>query len=370
MSLLLLTDSLHLFTPARATAHALTSPVEVGVSFSPRRAAALGLDPKSAFRRLEAMHFHLIRLSAYWDEIDTQGYGELDWLMAEAQRNHQPVVLSVGMKGLGWPEFFLPDGVSPAAAIKSGQDVAQDASLREAALGFVNETVARYRESRILLAWQVENEPFNRAGPQRWWIDPKFVAEEIAGVRLLDHHGRPVVLNTFSHFNLLFDEASNRDGFNFTRLLGFDGDTAETDSLSLLGQGDVLGLDVYTAIGYQFLGQNHLSKADPDWPDQLERVRQAVQRRGKQVWITEAQAEPWEATTDTYTNPRSTSPAAVRSLFSSLKDAGFTTILLWGSEYWLWRADQGDTRWVEVAQQILHDEAKAPALAFVSKPSA
>src|SRR5919199_3378460 len=88
--------SLYLFTPARVKAHPASVPVQIGVSFSHRRAAALGLDYRKAFRQLEAMHFRVIRLSAYWDEVDSNGYRTLDWLMTEARRSHQPVVLAVG----------------------------------------------------------------------------------------------------------------------------------------------------------------------------------------------------------------------------------------------------------------------------------
>jgi hypothetical protein len=356
----LLTEPLHVFTPTSVGAEA-TGPVQVGISFSAERAEALGLDYQVAFRRLEAMHFRLIRLSVYWDEADNFGYQDVDWLMAEAQRKGQPVALAVGMKGLGWPEFFIPMRVKPVD-LGNGKDVASDSDLRQAALQFIQSTVDRYRNNRALVAWQVENEPFDRAGPQRWWIDSGFVSEEVETVRLLDHHDRPVILNTFSHFNLIFDEASNRGGFDVKQLLGFDSNSAEQDSLALLHRGDILGLDVYTAIGYHFLGQNHLVQADADWADQLQHLRDAAQAQGKQAWITEAQAEPWEATYATYADPVSTSPTAIRHLFVALKDAGFKTILLWGSEYWLWRADNGDPRWINTVQQILDSEGKAPAV--------
>ena len=104
---------LHLFVPATAKAHGVVGPVQVGISFNPHRAAAMGLDYHKAFRQLEAMHFRVIRLSAYWDQIDQEGYAQLDWLMNEAQRSRQPVVLAVGMKGLGWPEFYVPVSALP-----------------------------------------------------------------------------------------------------------------------------------------------------------------------------------------------------------------------------------------------------------------
>ena len=362
----LLVAPLHLFMPATAKAHGIPAPVQVGISFSPQRAAYLGLDYRVAFKRLEAMHFRVIRLSTYWDQVDREGYDQLDWLMSEARKSHQPVALTVGMKALGWPEFFIPASAVPVGGLRQGQDVATDSAFREAALSFVDATVDRYRDNPVLIAWQVENEPFNRAGPQRLWIDAEFLRDEIASVRAMDGHHRPVIVNAFSHFNLVFDQASARQGFDFRQWLGFDADSAERDGLSVLGRGDVLGLDVYTAIGYQFLGSEHMSHADGDWPDRLARVRDLAHKQGKLAWITEAQAEPWESSDLNYANPKSTSPSAIRGIFANLKDAGFTTVLFWGSEYWLWRADQGDTRWVDTIKGILRDESKAPAMALTA----
>jgi hypothetical protein len=356
-----LTGPLHLLRPARAKAHSAPVAVQVGISFSPQRASYLGLDYKDAFKRLEALHFRIVRLSAYWDEIDTNGYEQLDWLMSEAQRSRQPVALSVGMKGLGWPEFFIPARVMPAG-IKEGHDVAEDTDLAEAAISFVERTVGRYKDNKALIAWQVENEPFNRAGPMRLWIDPTFVRREVALVKLTDPHHRPVIVNAFSHHNLIFDQASDRQGFNLKRLLGFDADQAERDSLSVIDPGDILGLDVYTAIGYRFWGVNHMSRADSDWPDRLSRWREQALKQQKLAWITEAQAEPWEASGETNASPLSISPKQIHNNFLSLKDAGFTTVLLWGSEYWLWRADAGDSTWLDVVRQILNGEARAPSM--------
>ena len=357
---------LHLLMPATAKAHGIPAPVQVGISFSPLRAAYLGLDYQTSFKRLEALHFRVIRLSTYWDQVDREGYDQLDWLMSEARKSHQPIALTVGMKALGWPEFFIPASAMPVDGLRQGEDVASDSSFRDAALSFMADTVLRYRDNPALIAWQVENEPFNRAGPQRLWIDAEFLRDEITSVRQLDAHHRPVIVNAFSHFNLVFDQASARQGFDFRQWLGFDADSAERDGLSVLGRGDVLGLDVYTAIGYQFLGRDHMSNADSDWPDRLARVRDLAHKQGKQAWITEAQAEPWESSDLNYANPKSTSPQAIRGIFENLKDAGFTTVLFWGSEYWLWRADHGDTRWIETIKKILRDEVRAPAMPLVA----
>src|SRR4030088_2555419 len=145
---------LHLFMPATAKAHGIPTPVQVGTSFSPSRAAYLGLDYKTAFKRLEAMHFRVIRLSTYWDQVDREGYEQLDWLMSEARKSHQPIALTVGMKALGWPEFFVPASAIPINGFRQGQDIASDSTFRDAALSFVSDTVLRYRDNPSLIAWQ------------------------------------------------------------------------------------------------------------------------------------------------------------------------------------------------------------------------
>src|SRR2546423_7536171 len=127
---------LHLLMPATAKAHGVVAPVQVGISFSPSRAAYLGLDYQSAFTRLEALHFRVIRLSAYWDQIDQDGYTQLDWMMSEARRAGQPIALTVGMKALGWPEFFIPTSAMPAVGFHQGTARATDFSPRDATSSF------------------------------------------------------------------------------------------------------------------------------------------------------------------------------------------------------------------------------------------
>ena len=348
--------------PQAAKASVVLPPVQVGTSFSPRAAAYLGLDYRQAFGDLLDMHFKVIRLPAYWNEIDDLGYGQLDWLMAAAAAAGQPVVLTVGMKSLGWPEFYLPDTLAPAPGAKDGADISDDPTLRSATRAFIDDLVIRYRGNPALVAWQVENEPFNTAGPQRWWLSPDFVREEVAVVKQLDT--RPVIVTAFSHFNRGLDTVSSRHGFDLRQLLGFDVDTAEKDALAALQAGDILGMDVYTRIGYTgFLGRYSVSTAADNWDDHVAQTRRLAASEGKRAWVTEAQAEPWEPDKAGYMAPRSFGPEDIGKTFRALKDAGYSTVLLWGSEYWLWQAQRnGDPRWLGAVQAILAAEAKAPAL--------
>jgi len=321
------------------------SAFRAGTSFSPRRCTRFGLRAEAAFGDVLALGLDPVRLSAYWDSIRKDGFGELDRLLDMAADAGRSVVLTVGMKAIQWPEFYLPEGLAPAVR-RSGR-IGTEPAFAAAAMGFVSEVVARYRDHPSIAAWQVENEPFNRSGPHGWWIDPALVRREVAAVRKLD--SRRIVLNAFNHFNAAVDRSSRPRiaPFGLRRLV------PEREILDVLQPGDVLGLDAYTAIGAGAEGERIVRRADPDWADRaaswLDRARSA----GRDAWIIEAQAEPWEASGETWTNPQTFAPDDIGLVFGRLAGAGYSTILLWGCEYWLWRASAGDDRWLEAARGIV-----------------
>lgn len=345
-------------TPQHAKAHVVTSPVQVGVSFSQHRAWGYRLNSRTSFQQVLDMHFRVIRLGLYWQDVAESGYAETDWQLQQAAAAGQPIVLTVGMKSLGWPEYYIPPQYAPSVA--DGQDVSQDGTLRAGVLAFVNQAVDRYRGYKNIVAWQVENEPFNPAGPHRWWIGRDLLLQESAAVRALDP--RPQIVNVFGHFNMQLDQASSRQHMTLGTLLGFDSDSAERDSLSVLKPGDVLGEDVYTRIGYQFLGRDQIASANNDWDEHVAKWRQIAALQGRGSWVTEMQAEPWEADDRNLADPKSFAPADMERMFHDLKGTGAQTVLLWGSEYWIWRAQNGDPTWLEAARQIQRDEAKAPPI--------
>jgi hypothetical protein len=312
----------------------------VGTSFARWRAEGRGLDYRAAFERIMAMQFGILRLSASWREIEQVGYEHLDWLLAAAERVRQPVLLTLGMKALGWPEFYLPEGLDP-----------NDVAVQRRAIIHVREVARRYRDNPALVAWQIENEPFNRSGPHAWWIARHLVRAEAEAVRSLDRD-RPLVITTFAHFDAGLDRTSTRHQSRWKRRLGL-AVPAEREALSVLQRGDILGLDVYPAIGWlDPSGLAQLAHAAPDQPATVARWRRIAREQGKRLWVTEAQAEPWEARPP-QGDPVSVKAEAIGELVDRLAGIGVETILLWGSEYWLWRADRGDPRWVEAVSLVL-----------------
>jgi hypothetical protein len=312
----------------------------LGTSFARWRAEALGLDYRAAFERICAMRLALIRLSASWREIAQFGYEHLDWLLGEAGRVNQPVLLTVGMKALGWPEFYLPDELQPG-----------DAAVQRRALAHVRDLARRYRDNPMLKAWQIENEPFNRSGPHAWTIARRVVRGEAQAVRALDRD-RPLVITTFAHFDEGLDRSSSRDQSRWRRRLGLTL-PAERVALSILRRGDILGLDVYSSIGWlDANGRERIARAAPDQIDAVARWQRIARSQRKRLWVTEAQAEPWEARRRTYAEPLSAQPEAMAGLVDRLAGIGVETVLLWGSEYWLWRADNGDPRWTNAVSLV------------------
>jgi len=312
----------------------------IGTSFARWRAEGRGLDYRAAFERILAMRFGMIRLSASWLEIEQSRYEHLDWLFAAAEHARQPLLLTIGMKALGWPEFYLPEGLNP-----------NDPAVQRRAMVHVGEVARRYRDNRALVAWQIENEPFNRSGPNAWWLPRALVRAEAETVRALDRD-RPLVMTTFAHFDAGLDRTSSRHQSTWKRRLGL-AIPAEREVLSLLHRGDILGLDVYPAIGWVDPGGlAQLASAAPDQLATVARWQRIAREQGKRVWVTEAQAEPWEGRPPEG-DPVSVKAAAIGELVTRLAAIKVETILLWGSEYWLWRADHGDSRWVDAVSLVL-----------------
>jgi hypothetical protein len=203
----------------------------------------------------------------------------------------------------------------------------------------------------MLMAWQIDNEPFNRSGPQALWILRRVVRAEAQAIRSLDQK-RPLLVTSFAHFDEGMDRSSSRHQSKWKRRLGL-APPAEREALSILRRGDILGLDVYPSIGWLDAdGRDQVARAAPDQLAAVARWQRIAREQGKHLWVTEAQAEPWEARWQTYGDPLSIQPEAIGELVNRLVAIGVETILLWGSEYWLWRADNGDPRWIDAVSLV------------------
>jgi len=314
--------------------------MRVGATFSATQARWLGLDAEETLAGVIELGLDPLRLCGYWN----QPMDDLEWQLDQATAAGRQVVLTVGMKAPRWPEFHLPPGQQ--VDLRRGGEVGVDLPIAHAALAHVEAMVERFRGRSVIGWWQVENEPSNKSGPERWWISPELVAHEVAAVRERDH--RPVILTAFGHFNRLLDEASGHQLFNGAALEG-RGSGVEPELLELLRNGDVLGVDLYHSIGRGTEGVVHSGSPVA----YLDRWRAESRARDVECWVTELQAEPWEGSGTTQWDPRSVAPTDVADRLAEVRAGGVETVLLWGVEYWLAQKKRGNQAWVEAGRAVI-----------------
>jgi len=328
---------------------AAADPVQVGTTFSARQCRYLGMDPKKTLKEILNTPFDLIRLSAYWDEIEPQDgvfdFSSLDWQIAQVTSKQIPIVLTVGMKAPRWPEYFIPPWLLRRLRLGKGTDISRDFELRWRTLRFILAVVQRYEHEEAIRYWQVENEPLDRTGPGFWWMAPAFLKQEVKAVRSLDTQHRPVIITTVTYPNSLL---------RWFMYLFMRHNTVD----EAFGAGDILGVNVYPVVGHRwFFKKSYYWTTPKERREYLASILQRPTRGNKPVWVTEVQAEPWEPDQLVYTQweqPPTGDPAIVDESLQELHDVGITTALLWGAEYWQFRKTRyDDSRWWDKIRALL-----------------
>jgi hypothetical protein len=333
----------------------------LGISYRPLQAAALGLDPKQALADLLQYPFAVIRLAAYWNQLEPRAghleAGLLDRQVDAAAEAGKKIILCVGaVKAFGYPEFFVPAHHLPTP-LPEGRLVSPRSHphLMAAATSFASRVVERYRGRAEIIAWQVEHEPVDPLGMEHSWrLAAAFVRQEVAAVRAADS-SRPVLLTGFLPTSTpvrVQQRWRTRD---------------QGDSLAVAGQlADAVGINFYPRHAITSLGSRtaYLAGSQNPWQRRLNaRLCARLARSGRRLMVTEGQAEPWE----TVTTPPS---QAGRGMFSCLPEhvienyneglqlgrsapGGLWAYLFWGAEYWLRRREQGDNRYLAAFSRVL-----------------
>lgn len=314
----------------------------LGVNFSHHQAAWLGLDPDETFSLLlNDLRVRYFRLSLYWDEIQpeptrydlsqTQRY--LDW--AETRSAH--VLITVGLKGQRHPEYYPPAWLLGEGSPAHGDRVAAQPRLVAHLLLMLERTVALLADYDVIDAWQVENEPFLPAAGRTvgWRFDEAMLRREIAAVEGSDPRRRPIVINHSSH------------------------SIVELGWMRALRMADVLAQDVYTRIPaggpLHYFNRYALGPIGPNLPVQS----LLAHRFGRQFWINELQAEPWERTPLPELTPAqigSISPALIERNLALASRSRPERIYLWGAEWWRFMALHGDDRYWQLARRLFGGE--------------
>lgn len=336
--------------PAKAAADSVT----VGTTFSPRQCEYLEMDWKETYLAILELDFDVIRLGAYWNAIEKErevyDFTDLDWQIEQAEKHKTPVILTVGMKAPRWPEYFIPEWVYKNTNLRFAATVSENLYLQSKALKFIEQVIDRYKHRGIITHWQVENEALNRFGGKYWRMHKGFLAREVALVRELDPKNRPVLLTTATYPNWLL---------NFISSISTSGDPI-ADNLEM---GDILGINVYPIIGQKLWQRGfYIWSGRKQREIYFSQLLSRIEDSGKELWITELQAEPWEPGHLVYrVNDRVPTgwPESTKLAFQEMRSWGYRTFLLWGAEFWYHQKKEHDNHeWWRMAEEILRNKNK------------
>jgi len=328
---------------------AFAGDVKIGVTFSPIQCTYLEESWKDTYSSILGMGFTLIRLGAYWNEIEakegTYDFTDLDFQIKKAKARSLDIVLTVGMKAPRWPEYFIPEWVLKNIKLNYGCDVSKNEYLRKRTLKFVQEVVQHYNNEKAIICWQVENEPLDRAGPELWYISKSFLKQEASLIRKIDKAQRPLMINIATYPN------------RFLRYLNkfLSSNNPLKDATQIC---DILGLNIYPTVGQRFFGIDIIFKTSSlERERYLKNIKGYADKMNIPVWVTEIQAEPWDPGKLVHTDesrPKTSSPAQMEEYFLQVRSLGINTIFLWGAEYWFFRKVRfNDISWVDTAHRLI-----------------
>ncbi|MBW4523666.1 MAG: beta-galactosidase [Phormidium tanganyikae FI6-MK23] len=315
--------------------------MKLGTTFSQLQCWYLGLDYRDAFREICDLGFERLRLCAYWHEIQPSSnqfdFTTIDWLLEESDRRGIEVTLAVGMKAPRYPEFHFPDWMRSEYDTKTARVLDRDPAIADLTLKMLDRVVSHTRTAPAIKYWQVENEPFTTLEITHGRsLSEAFVRKEVQLVRSRSRPDQKI---------LLTNAITLPDG------QGQEDNQAFRASLWLA---DAVGFNVYTKVP-QGASQSYI-EAQPLYWKKLENWRSELRRWGKEGWIAEAQAEPWEANElvpVAQNEYPSSSPNQATKIVDQVQEIGFDPVLLWGCEYWYWHRRQGRDQWWSGMQQLL-----------------
>jgi hypothetical protein len=275
-----------------------------GVNFSQKHTQSLGLDWKETYLALlddlKARHF---KVAAHWDQLEPVDgkfyFDDMDWQIGEAEKRGADIILVIGMKTTRWPECHLPGWTNNMT--KSQQ--------QEKTLTMLREIVSRYKDSKAIWAWQIENEPFFPFGVCPW-VDKKFVKKEVDVVKSIDPQ-RPVIM------------ADSGEGSFWIQAAQI---------------GDIASTTMYRKVWFRQIG-HYISYPIPAvfyWR-KAEIIRHLF---GKKVICGELQAEPFGPKL-LYDLPleeqeKTMNLERFKNNINYATKTGLDTFYLWGSEWWYW----------------------------------
>lgn len=275
-----------------------------GATFSPAYATYLGLNWQEVFTAAQTdLGITKWRIPVQWNDVELQpdnyDFSQLDWLLQQAESKNNQVILAIGRRTPRWPECHDPAWL---------QFLTKD-QQNERVLSFVSVLVQRYRDSKVITAWQVENEMNLEIFGKCPSTNMELFKKEVGLVRALDSSRR--IITTAS------------------------GELSRWGTLVKLV--DELGVSLYRLTYNQWWG--YFSYPYPAW---FYKLRAALVQRqlNKPIFISELQMEPWGRLAlgdlPVAEQLKTMSVKQGQLTLKVAKQTGLSPVYLWGVEWWYW----------------------------------
>jgi hypothetical protein len=322
-----------LFTLALSTtvknSHPAELKVPIGITFSPRFAQELGLDPKEAYiKTIDQLKIKKIRLPVYWDEVEKNegdyNFSETSFYLEEAKKRNIEVVLVVGLKQPRWPECFVPDWA---------EGLTRDEKYKRV-IRLVAKEVGYFQRYENITHWQVENEAMFQFGlcekpDSKTW---ELLQNEVAVVRSLD--SRPILLT----------DSGELSSWKYSLVLG-----------------DTFGTTMYRSSWNPVLGYIEYPTPPMFYTVKAKVMEWIMGINEKPKMVAELQAEPWakgsiriidmpiEEQIEGMTLKR------ISENIEFAQQTKFAPIYLWGVEWWYWMSLNGHPEYLEEVSKMISE---------------
>ncbi|MBP6924057.1 MAG: beta-galactosidase [Candidatus Pacebacteria bacterium] len=282
-----------------------------GVNFSESQAEYLGLDAKETyFATIHDLGVKHIKIHTNWNAVEpennTYNFSSLDYQVKEAEANDVKLILVIGMKTGRWPECHTPPWVFDI------EETERQAEILE----YVRTVTNRYKHSKAVEYWQIENEPFLEFGDCPDWyyeLNTSLIKAEVNLVKQLDP-SRKIIISESGELSDWTTAAEHADIVGVTMYRSTWNGAEET-----------FGVNPYSFLAPQF----YYAKASY--------IKQVYK---KPVISIELQAEPWTAKplreSKLEIQEQSMNPDLFKENVLFAKEAGLGTYYFWGVEWWYW----------------------------------
>lgn len=278
-----------------------------GVNFSQKAAEDLKISWKEIYLAiLDDLKVKQLKLLTHWDLIEKQEnnyyFDDIDWQVKEAENRGVKIIFVLGIKTGRWPECHEPEWAKALSKKEEQQEL----------LKYIEKIILKYKDSKAIIAWQVENEPLFKFG-ECPWIDKSFWEKEVSLVRSLDF-SRPIIASDSGEQSFWFSTAKNSD---------------------------IVGITIYRKAWAHITDNLGFYFDFPFPPVYYWRKAQLIKKIfNKNVICAELQAEPWGPVPfyalSLQEQEKSMNETIFKNNIEYAKKTGLKEFYLWGAEWWYW----------------------------------